>query len=117
MLLGGGHNPAAYHEVAGRRVSHDEGLVADGIQRLNAGNEQLGIALETSLDEAATAWISPIESVSNSEGGFELVYQGSATVLVRPIRLRAGERAVFRVEQRVGVAAPSASGNEASSGS
>jgi 4-alpha-glucanotransferase len=117
MLLGGGHNPAAYHEVAGRRVSHDEGLVADGIQRLNAGNEQLGIELETSLDEAATAWISPIESVSNSEGGFELVYQGSATVLVRPIRLRAGEQATFRVEQRVRVAAPPASGNEASSGS
>jgi hypothetical protein len=117
MLLGGGHNPAAYHEVAGRRVSHDEGLVADGIQRLNAGNEQLGIELETTLDEAATAWISSIESVSNSEGGFELVYQGSATVLVRPIRLRAGEQATFRVEQRVRVAAPPASGNEASSGS
>jgi Domain of unknown function (DUF1926) len=50
------------------------------------------------------AWIAPIESVSNSEAGFELVYQGSAVLLARPIALAPGERASLGVEQRVTIA-------------
>jgi len=101
MLLGGGHNPAAFHAIAGRRTPHDDTLVVSGIDRLAAGNDQLGIEIETALDGPADAWIAPIESVSNSESGFELVYQGSAVVLLRPISLAAGESASFNVEQRV----------------
>jgi hypothetical protein len=41
--------------------------------------------------------------VSNSEGGFELVYQGSTTLLVAPLRLVPGERVRLRVAQRVTV--------------
>jgi hypothetical protein len=52
-----------------------------------------------------SAWIAPIESVSNSEAGFELVYQGSAILLARPIALAPGERTSFRVDQRVTVSA------------
>ena len=101
MLLGGGHNPAAFHAIAGRRVPHDDTLTVSGIDLLAAGNDQLGIEIETALDGPADAWISPIESVSNSESGFELVYQGSSVVLLRPIGLAAGESASFNVEQRV----------------
>jgi alpha-amylase len=101
MLLGGGHNPAAWHLVGGERIPHDERAVVEGIDRLASGNDQLGLTIDTIVDGRASAWIAPIESVSNSEGGFELVYQGSAVVLVRPIQLGPGERAGLRLEQHV----------------
>jgi alpha-amylase len=105
MLLGGGHNPAAFHEIDGRRVAHDERLQVADIDRLASGNEQLGVRLETAVDGPVSAWIAPIESVSNSEGGFELVYQGSAVLLARPIALAPGARTSLRVDQRVTVSA------------
>ena len=105
MLLGGGHNPAAWHEVDGRRIPHDEFATATGLDRLLSGNDQLGIRLETLVQPAADAWISPIRTVSNSEGGFELVYQGSCVVAVRPIHLAPGELASLRLEQIVAIGA------------
>jgi len=108
MLLGGGHNPAAFHSVDGRRIAHDESLTAVGVERVRAGNEQLGVAVETVADGAVDAWISPIESVSNSESGFELVYQGSVVLLHRQIDLAPGATASLRVEQRATVTADSA---------
>ena len=105
MLLGGGHNPAAFHEVDGRNIAHDERLEVRAIERLGSGNEQLGVGLETAADGPVSAWIAPIESVSNSEAGFELVYQGSAILLFRPIALAPGERTSLRVDQRVTVRA------------
>jgi 4-alpha-glucanotransferase len=105
MLLGGGHNPAAWHEVGGQRIPHDEFATATGVDRLLSGNDQLGIRLETLVQPTADAWISPIRTVSNSEGGFELVYQGSCVLALRPIRLAPGELANLRVEQVAGVTA------------
>jgi hypothetical protein len=104
MLLGGGHNPAAFHEVDGRRVAHDGRLVVPNVDSLKSGNEQIGVGLETATDTWVAGWIAPIETISNSEGGFELVYQGSAVLLTRPIGLAPGERTSLRVDQRVTVA-------------
>jgi 4-alpha-glucanotransferase len=104
MLLGGGHNPAAFHNVDGRRIAHDESLTAGAVERLLAGNDQVGVAIETLPDQPLDAWISPIESVSNSESGFELVYQGSCVLLHRQVELPPGESVTVRVEQRVTVA-------------
>jgi alpha-amylase len=112
MLLGGGHNPAAWHEVDGQRRPHDEFATASDVDRLLSGNDQLGIRLETLIQPAADAWISPIRTVSNSEGGFELVYQGSCVVALRAIRLEPGERTYLRIEQVVSVTADRAA-NEA----
>jgi 4-alpha-glucanotransferase len=103
MLLGGGHNPAAFHEVDGRRIAHDESLMAGAVTRLGAGNDQMGVAIETVPDQPLDAWISPIESVSNSESGFELVYQGSCVLLHRQVELAPGATITVRVEQRVTV--------------
>jgi hypothetical protein len=105
MLLGGGHNPAAWHDVGGRRIAHDDTATAAGVHRLVAGNDQLGITVETTLDRPVAAWIAPIETVSNSEGGFELVYQGSTTLLAEPLRLAPGERVRLTIGQRVTVEA------------
>jgi hypothetical protein len=105
MLLGGGHNPSAWLEVGADRTAHDVARIANDTRRIAAGNDFLGISVETITDHAVDAWISPIETVSNSEAGFELVYQGSATLLVEPLRLRAGERWTIRIEQRASIVA------------
>jgi alpha-amylase len=103
MLLGGGHNPAAWHDVGGRRIAHDETTRTARVSALAAGNDQLGVTVETRIDRPVEAWIAPIQTVSNSEAGFELVYQGSTTLLVEPLRLGAGQRLTIRIEQQVAV--------------
>jgi len=105
MLLGGGHNPAAWHDVGGRRIAHDGPARATDVSRLEAGNDQIGVSVETATDRPLEAWIAPIETVSNSEAGFELVYQGSATLHVAPLRLAAGQRLAIRISQQVKVKA------------
>jgi alpha-amylase len=105
MLLGGGHNPSAWLELADGRTAHDVARSATGVRRMTAGNDFLGIAVETTTDHPVDAWIAPIETVSNSEAGFELVYQGSAALLVEPLRLRPGERWSLRIAQQATVAA------------
>ncbi len=104
MLLGGGGNPSAWLEVGGRRTAHDATRSESGVRGLSAGNDFLGVTVETSADHALDVWIGPIQTVSNSEAGFELVYQGSATLLVEPVRIEAGEHWSLTIRQQVSVA-------------
>jgi alpha-amylase len=103
MLLGGGGNPAAWYEIGGERLAHDGRLDTEAITTLRSANEQLDVAVDSVLDGPADAWIAPIETVSNSEGGFELVYQGSAVLFVRPVGLEPGQSASMGVEHTVTV--------------
>jgi hypothetical protein len=96
-MLGGGANPAAFWYLDGKRIPHDSASSRNGIARLRSGNDSIGIELETRVQPAADAWIAPIETISNSEAGFERVYQGSALVLARPIALAPGERTMVTV--------------------
>jgi alpha-amylase len=100
-MLGGGANPAAFWELDGERVPHDSAGSRNGVSRLRSGNDFVGIELETRVEPQADAWIAPIETISNSEAGFERVYQGSALVLARPIGLAAGERITVTVRHAV----------------
>jgi hypothetical protein len=103
MLLGGGANPAAWYEVDGRRTPHDRRGQRAALAGISSGNDQVGIRLSTSIEPPATAWWSPIETISNSELGFERVYQGSAFVAVWPVRLAPGESVSVSLDQQVEV--------------
>ena len=105
MLLGGGGNPSAWLEAEGRRVAHDGRLDASTVRGTAAGNDYVGIRVDTILSPAEDVWIAPIETVSNSEGGFELVYQGSAALIGRLVALGPGECDSITIEQRVTVSA------------
>ena len=61
-----------------------------GSTELAQGNSWLGLELQTAIEPAADAWHAPIETVSNSEAGFERVYQGSALLLSWPVKMPAG---------------------------
>jgi alpha-amylase len=100
-MLGGGGNPAAWYELAAERTGHDRPGSATGIDRIGQGNDFIGIALETGVVPAADAWWAPIDTISNSENGFERVYQGSALLLSWAISLAPGERREVRVRHVV----------------
>ncbi len=103
-LLGGGGNPSAWYDVGGVRSAHDGTGQAAGIDALGYGNDWVGVAVRATMDPPADAWWSPIETVSNSESGFERVYQGSSLLLSWPLRLEPGEARRFSVRQVVDVA-------------
>ncbi len=89
-MLGGGGNPAAWWEVAGERGGHDGSGTAEAVTTLAQGNSFIGIAIETTVSEPATAWWAPVETISNSEGGVERAYQGSGLLLSWPLALEPG---------------------------
>ncbi len=91
-MLGGGHNPAAWWEFAGERSPHDGSGQASGVERFAQGNDYIGLAIETTVSIPADAWWAPVETVSNSEQGFERVYQGSGWLLSWPLALDPGDR-------------------------
>ena len=104
MLLGGGGNPSAWYEVGGTRRAHDGSGSATGVSSVGQGNDWVGLAVESRPAPAADAWWAPIETVSNSEDGFERVYQGSSLLLSWGLDLAPGAETTFTVEQRVSVA-------------
>jgi alpha-amylase len=91
-MLGGGGNPSAWWDAAGARTGHDVAGTASGLATIAQGNDYIGVSVTTTTDEPADAWWSPIETVSNSEDGFERVYQGSGLLLSWPLRLGPDER-------------------------
>jgi alpha-amylase len=103
-LLGGGGNPSAWYDVGGARSAHDGTGQSARIGSIGYGNDWVGVAVRATMDPPADAWWSPIETVSNSESGFERVYQGSRLLLSWPLRLEPGEARRFSVRQAVDVA-------------
>jgi 4-alpha-glucanotransferase len=91
-MLGGGGNPAAWWDVGGVRSAHDAAGSATDLSTIGQGNDHIGLSVTTTTAPGADAWWAPIETVSNSEDGFERVYQGSALLLSWPVRLAPGQR-------------------------
>lgn len=89
-MLGGGGNPSAWWELDGTRTGHDGRGSASGVTTAAQGNDDIGIAIRTMFDEPTDVWYAPIETVSNSESGYERVYQGSAWLLSWVVQLAPG---------------------------
>jgi alpha-amylase len=100
-MLGGGGNPSAWWEVDGERTGHDTNGSATSVSAIAQGNDFVGVAVATSVSTPATAWWAPVETISNSESGFERVYQGSGLLLGWPLTLAAGGTFSVRVHQAV----------------
>ena len=105
-LSGGGGNPEAYYELdradgASGRSPHDGAADHPAVERLAFGNDHDGVRFEATAEPPARVTWFPIETVSNSEGGFERVYQGSALLFRWQVDLAAG--ATMRVWQRFAI--------------
>jgi alpha-amylase len=102
-MLGGGGNPQAWWEVDAERSTHDGSGAASDVRSVAQGNSWLGLEVATSVSPSADAWHAPIETVSNSEAGFERVYQGSALLLSWVVRLAPGARWSATIEHRASI--------------
>lgn len=69
--------------------------------RLRVVDEWQGIDAAIEASGAAGFWITPIETVSESEGGFERIYQGSQIIAVWPVELAPGAEWKEKVTLRV----------------
>ena len=94
--------PDRYFESGGNRFPLRWTAAVAGTS-LRVVDEWQHVAVTVEAPAAQSLWISPIETVSESEGGFERVYQGSRIIAVSPVELspRAEWKArmVFRVAQ------------------
>ncbi len=89
-MLGGGGNPAAFYRIGEESFTHDSTGRRPVVERVVSANTYIGLELTSTVEPAAEAWWSPIETISNSEHGFERIYQGSALLFVWPLELAAG---------------------------
>ena len=100
-MLGGGGNPSAWIEVGDERAAHDSRGSAQAVTTFSQGNAWIGVEVTTTVSDAADLWWAPVETVSNSEAGFERVYQGCGQLLSWPIRLGPGATRTVRIRQTV----------------
>lgn len=85
-----------YFEFAGERypLRWSSAAVAPELSIVD-GWQKLRVSL--SAPDAKELWITPIETVSESEDGYERVYQGSQIIPVWPLDLVRGSEAAFRL--------------------
>jgi hypothetical protein len=93
--------PDRYFESDGQRYPLRCGAAAPASE-LRVVDEWQGIGVTLSAPGAKDFWIAPIETVSESEEGFERIYQGSQIIAVWPVELAQG--AEWRCQLRLKVA-------------
>ena len=89
-----GHSDDAYYEIPGVDLEDDylnsRGQLAD-VSEVNLFHEWFRLHIRLTFDKPATLWRMPIETISNSEGGFERVYQSSCLFPHWKLQLAPGE--------------------------
>jgi alpha-amylase len=78
-----------YFEAAGQRYPLRWSAAAPG-SNLRVVDEWQGVSVTLTAPRAEEFWITPIETVSESEEGFERIYQGSQIVAVWPLEMVSG---------------------------
>ncbi len=89
-MQGGGHNDQCYTwlpDHAALTTYHDLPEAWQQATEIHLGNTHIDVDLSLMLSPPADLWKLPIETVSNSEGGFERVYQGTSLVACWPLSL------------------------------
>ncbi len=99
------NEPDRYFETPeGRRKLCWGGTIA--ATSLRIVDEWQGVAAQIEASAARHIWVVPIETVSESEEGFERVYQGSQIIPVWSVRLDSESVWTTSVNLRIGPASP-----------
>ena len=101
-----GYAKDRYYKIEGVNLG-DNALASrgenEGVLRVNLVDEWKGFVVSLELDRAATLWRFPIETVSQSESGFEKTYQSSVVFPNWKFALNPGEKwrvkIVLRIEE------------------
>ncbi len=93
LTLLAGHAPDRYYLINGRPPSEPWlSSIGEtrGVSSASLKDEWKGIQVTLLLNRPGLLWRFPIETVSQSEGGFERVYQGSSLLFLWDLRLDRG---------------------------
>src|SRR6185437_901279 len=82
--------PDRYFESDGGRYPLRWAAAVPAGEPLRVVDEWQRAAVSLEAPSARTFWIAPIETVSESEDGFERIYQGSQIIAVWPVELQSG---------------------------
>ena len=94
-LTEAGHNDhCSYSKPNAQSKRHRLKQVQDvaGVETLHISDPNLELAMTLRLGQPARLWRFPIETVTNSEDGYELTFQGSCSVLIWNLELKPGEK-------------------------
>jgi hypothetical protein len=83
--------PDRYFEIHGQRYPLRWGA-ATPASELRVVDKWQGVSVTLGAPDAQDFWITPIESVSESEDGFERIYQGSQIMAIWPVELAPGSQ-------------------------
>lgn len=95
--------PDRYFELGGQRHPLRWSAAVPGSE-LRIVDEWQEVDITLAVARACNFWIAPIETVSESEDGFERIYQGSQVIAVWPVELASG--AEWKGQLRFTVARP-----------
>lgn len=100
--LAAGADDRYFYNGAGQQLGRLESVLdLESADRIGVVDEWLGIDAALDLSQAAGVWTFPIQTVSTSEGGFELVHQSS--VVVPHWLLTADAAGMWRVQIQLSV--------------
>ena len=98
----GGDGPDAYYVLPDQE---NAALASKGqwedVNNLRVISQMLGMEIELGFGRPATLWRFPIETISNSEAGFERVYQGSCLLSHWRISLPPGQNWQIELQLRL----------------
>lgn len=90
-----------YYQMDGQ-IPEDHHLasfgVLKGIERVSLIDKSIGLIIGIHAHQRADVWRFPIETASNSEAGFEKVYQSSVLFLNWPLYLHKGEKQTYNMD-------------------
>jgi alpha-amylase len=89
------HREHCYYSVPTRRGEHRQLANIQNVTDVDSiyiTDPDLGLALSLTVGQPARLWRFPIETISNSEEGFEMTFQGSCILLSWMLELKPGEK-------------------------
>ncbi|MGI6328139.1 MAG: alpha-amylase/4-alpha-glucanotransferase domain-containing protein [Dethiobacteria bacterium] len=99
-----GNSPERYYHIPGRTLGETH-LASRGeeaeVEELMIFDEWRKLEVVLRFSPAARVWRFPVETVSQSEGGLERVYQQSVIVPIWDLTLGSGADSVFNIELRI----------------
>jgi hypothetical protein len=79
--MAAGADDRYFYDAAGRQIGRLESIhQLESAERIGLVDEWLGLDVSLDLSQPGGLWTFPIQTVSQSEGGFELVHQSCAVV-------------------------------------
>jgi alpha-amylase len=83
--------PDRWLAVGDRKLKMNQSGIHDNLRHVRLGDEWQNLAVDLASDEPFELWHFPVETVSQSEDGFERTYQGTALAFCHRFHLNGGE--------------------------